>query len=238
MQDEYGEQYTNLYQQHWWWRARERILTRVLEGLALPAHARVLDMGCGNGLFFPVLKRFGEVSGIETDAALISADNPDRARIRSQPLGAAYAGEKFDLITALDVLEHIEDDRSAFAQLLGMLKPSGYFVITVPALMSLWDHHDERNQHFRRYTRAELRALVGDSARVLELRYLFQATFFPKYAVARMNRFMPRGVEQTALPPAPLNRALTSIFDWEERVLRRMDPPFGTSLLAVLQKPT
>lgn len=193
-------------------------------------------MGCGNGLFFPVLRRFGSVTGIETNAALISPDNPYRAHIRHDPPGPSYAGQQFDLITALDVLEHIADDRQAFGALLSLLRPSGYFVITVPALMSLWDQHDQRNEHFRRYSRSQLRALIGESARVLELRYLFQATFFPKYLVARLNRFVPQTVEQTALPPARINRALANVFDWEERLMRPVNPPFGTSLLAVLQK--
>jgi SAM-dependent methyltransferase len=212
---------------------------RTLARLPLTAaggRARVLDVGCGNGLFFPVLEQIGDVTGIETDLALLDADAPERARIRSEPLGPAYAGLQFELITALDVLEHMRDDRAAFAHMVELLAPGGYLVLTVPAHMSLWDRHDELNHHYRRYSRASLQALIGDALETRELRYLFQATFAPKYLLARLNRRRARVIEQQTLPPRWLNRALTQAFDLEERLLRRVRPGFGTSLLAVLHK--
>lgn len=173
-----------------------------------PARCRILDVGCGDGLFFPKLRAFGSVDGIEVDQSLLSPDNPDRPRIRTALLGSSeYAdwaapGGTFDLITALDVIEHIEDDRHAVRCMLDMLRPGGALLLTVPALMCLWDRHDEINHHFRRYTRASLGALIesavgadgsgaGTTARravVLDLRYFFHALVLPKYVVRVINR--------------------------------------------------
>lgn len=197
----------------------------------------MLDVGCGNGLFFPVLRRIGEVTGIETDASLLDPAGAERAHIRTEPLGPAYDGLQFDLITALDVLEHIADDRAAFARLVSLLAPGGYLLLTVPAHMSLWDHHDELNHHYRRYSKRSLQTLIGGALETRELRYLFHATFPPKYLLARLNHWRSHKLEQASIPPRWLNTALTHAFDLEERWLRPARLAFGTSLLAILHKP-
>jgi 2-polyprenyl-3-methyl-5-hydroxy-6-metoxy-1,4-benzoquinol methylase len=237
VQDEYGRRYAELYRNHWWWRARERIVVRALDRLPLPPDSRILDVGCGDGVLFPELKRRGQVWGVESDARLVREDNPDRARIRTEPLGSQiYAGLQFELITALDVLEHIEDDYGALRALFDLLVPGGHLLVTVPASMALWDQHDVANQHFRRYSDRTLRALLESRLQLLELRYMFHATFVPKYLVARLNRHRSQHVDQTALPASALNKLLTLAFDAEERVLRRARLPFGTSLLAVARR--
>jgi 2-polyprenyl-3-methyl-5-hydroxy-6-metoxy-1,4-benzoquinol methylase len=203
----------------------------------LPASAEILDVGCGDGLFFSRLRAFGSVRGIETDVSLVRADNPDRAFIYSQPLGdPQYEGWRFDLITALDVIEHIADDRHAVATMISMLKPGGYLLLTVPAFMALWDEHDEVNQHFRRYTAETLAPLVTASATILELRYLFHTIFLPKYLVRTFNRTGSRKVKQDAIPPQPLNRMLSGYCYWENLLLESSRLPFGTSLMALVRR--
>jgi SAM-dependent methyltransferase len=203
----------------------------------LPEHAEILDFGCGDGLSFSVLSKFGRVRGIEPNQGLIRTDKPERQAIYSEPLGSStYSRWKFDLITAFDVLEHIEDDRKAFDALLAMLAPNGFLVLTVPAFMCLWDQHDEVNQHFRRYTAKTLNELVCGTGRCIELRYMFAATFLPKFLISRWNGKQSATINQAAVPPPLVNRLLKFAFDWEERLLRPLRPPFGTSLLAVVQR--
>ena len=86
----------------------------------------ILDVGCGDGLFFPELERFGRVRGIEVDEGLLDPEGPFRGRIHTRPLGdPAYRGDdwRFDLITALDVVEHIADDRAAVSEMSGCSAP-------------------------------------------------------------------------------------------------------------------
>lgn len=238
MQQPYAAEYRRLYHEHWWWRSREAILMDVL---ATFCHDRgdldVLDVGCGDGLFLPRLERFGRVRGIEVDEGLLDPRGPYRGKISTLPLGdPAYDGGdwRFDLVTALDVVEHIEDDRGAVSAMMTMLRPGGLIAITVPAFQSLWDHHDELNLHHRRYTSKSLRALFeGHPIRLLQLRYLFRALFPPKYLVARLNRRRSRKLEQHAIPGPALNRLMTRLCIAEDRLLRHLPIPFGTSVLAV-----
>jgi len=237
MDKDYGQIYEELYRHHWWFRVREEILLQVIDGLNITKPAEILDVGCGNGLFFGQLERFGNVRGIEVDDSLITANSPNRNRIFNRPLGdPQYAMLQFDLITALDVIEHIEDDYKAVSDMLGMLRPGGKLLLTVPASMMLWDRHDEINRHYRRYTRESLRKLLAGRGRVIALQYLFHALFLPKLAFRTVNQVFRSQVAQHAMPPAPINRIMESICRLEFRTLGRLRMPFGTSLLAVVEK--
>ncbi len=237
MNEDYGSEYAELYARHWWWRAREAILLRQIRAIDLPRPAEILDVGCGDGVFFPALSRFGRVRGIEIDRSLVRSDNPYRDAIHHAPLGnAEYDGWQFDLITALDVVEHIEDDAAAIESLVAMLRPGGYLVLTVPAFMLLWDAHDERNHHYRRYRREPLRKLLAPHGKLSELRYLFHGLFFMKAAFRLVNGASGGKLRQHAIPPWPINWAMRTLCLAETAVLRWMGVPFGTSLLAVLQR--
>lgn len=237
MKEGYGREYASLYHTHWWWRAREALLLDVLHSLSLPPAVEVLDVGCGDGLFFPRLEEFGRVRGIEVDERLLDPEGAYRSRIFTEPLGdARYARWRFGLITALDVLEHIDDDRAAVAAMGGMLDREGHLVVTVPAFMSLWDRHDEINQHCRRYTSFQLRALLEPVGTVLQVRYWFHSLYFAKRAVAVLNRRRGTPITQHRLPPPPLNSLLRDFCRLEARALRRLRLPFGTTVLAVVRR--
>jgi SAM-dependent methyltransferase len=240
MQAPYAASYARLYREHWWWRSREAILLDLLRGLRLPPGLDILDVGCGDGLFFPELGRFGRVRGIEVDEGLLDPDAPHRDRISTLPLGDPdYQGDawQFDLITALDVIEHIEDDGAAVAAMLRMLRPDGLMIVTVPAFPALWDHHDEVNLHHRRYTARTLRAVLeAQGAELLRLRYLYPSLFPPKLLVANLNRRRTQKLEQHAMPAPGINRLMARLCLLEDRLLRRLPIPFGTSVLAVARR--
>ena len=238
MDKDYGQCYEMLYRSHWWWRAREYILLDVIRSLALTPPIDILDVGCGNGLFFAKLSDFGNVRGIEIDQSLIPPDSPYRHRIFTEPLGhQRYQSLRFDLITALDVVEHVENDREAIEQMFAMLRPGGKIVFTVPASMKLWDRHDEINGHFRRYSRKAFRELVPGEGRLIYSRYLFHALFIPKLLVKWLNSCFHRRLPQHALPPRPVNWMMKTICILEYRLLWALRLPFGTSLLVVIEKP-
>ena len=162
MDPKYGERYRDLFERHWWWRARSRLILDVLRRLQ-PAQGwkTILDIGCGDGLFFPELSRFGEVEGVEPFAELVSPSNPYRDRISICPFDENYRpGKRYSLILMLDVLEHIEDAAGALRHAIELLEPDSRLVATVPAFMALWTNHDVMNQHFVRYTKATFRQVA------------------------------------------------------------------------------
>ena len=240
MEENYRAEYEQLYRTHWWWRAREAILIGLLRRWRPKPGAAILDVGCGNALSFTALAEFGTVRGIEVDARLLDDSKPVRAQISTEPLGAPLYDDprwRFDVITALDVLEHIDDDRHALASMAGMVNPGGLMVITVPAFELLWDRHDTLNHHRRRYTAGGLKhALAGCGVDVIELRYLFRALFVPKLLVRLWNTGRTRKVAQHTIPGPRINRALERLCVLEESLLGRLPIPLGTSVLAVARK--
>ena len=134
MDKAYSEEYEDLYRRHWWWRSREAMVLSVIRSLGFRLPIEILDVGCGNGLFFSRLSEFGRVRGIEVDRSLITDDCPYRDRIHTKPLGdPQYRGWRFDLITALDVIEHIEDDRAELERVGERLSDTGCIVDANPA---------------------------------------------------------------------------------------------------------
>ena len=207
----------------------------------LPDHAHILDVGCGDALSLPMLESLSDNArawGIEIDPSTILPDNPLRDRIYEKPLGdPVYRSMRFDLITALDVIEHIEDDRHAIEHMMRMLKPGGWLVITVPAMPSLWTRHDEINMHYRRYTRGGLTQRLEQHGELLDCRYLYTALSLPKLILAASERNSNTTPGIPRVPHRVINRLAEGYFRAEWEMAKRMRLPFGTSLIAVARKP-
>lgn len=197
----------------------------------------ILDVGCGDGLLLPVLDRLGQARGIEIDTNLLT-DHPYRDRIYTQSLGhEMYRNMQFDVITALDVIEHIEDDKQALADMTAMLKPGGLLLITVPAFNLLWDEHDKINFHYRRYRRHTVQKLLQPMGDICDLRYLFVSLFPLKLAVKIINLLRKQKQAQHHLPGRFTNMLMGALCAIEYGLLGWASLPLGTSVLAVLRKP-
>ena len=160
-------QMAELDQRHWWYRARRKVLADLIRREAMPpAHGQVLEIGCGTGHNLEMLGGFGKVDAVELDdEARAIAEHRLGREILSAPL-PALAGvpdRAYDLIAALDVIEHIDDDEAALAAIAGKLKPGGKFVMTVPAHQWMWSAHDVVNHHKRRYSKPGLKQLIEAS---------------------------------------------------------------------------
>jgi 2-polyprenyl-3-methyl-5-hydroxy-6-metoxy-1,4-benzoquinol methylase len=239
MDDGYGARYRDLFERHWWWRARERVILRTLEEHRPASGWRsVLDVGCGDGLFFDrlaVLDGVELVEGVEPAASLVSPDGPHRARIHVAPFDATFEpGRRYSLVLMLDVLEHLPDPVAALRHALTLLEPSGVFLATVPAFMALWTRHDELNHHFTRYDKSSFRALaVAAGLEIVQERYFFHWTAAAKLVARVREALVPAKPESPTVPPGPVNRALYALSRLEERLLRGVPIPFGSSLLVV-----
>ena len=237
MVPEYARRYRDLYQRHWWWRAREALLVRTLDNLRPPeGWNAILDVGCGDGLFFDKLQRFaGTVEGVETDANLVSEDGPWRRHIHVRAFDSGFQpANPYSLILMLDVLEHLADPRSALQHAVRLLDRHGRILLTVPAFNLLWTSHDDYNEHLTRYTRARFARLAADAGmRIDSTRYFFHWTFPAKLA-QRMKEGLLPGVPAPTEVPAPwANRALYLASRLEQTVCRPFPIPFGSSLLVV-----
>jgi SAM-dependent methyltransferase len=232
------QQMAELDQRHWWYRARRRVLADLIRREAMPGpNARVLEVGCGTGHNLEMLGQFGEVDAIELDdeARAVAERRLGRA-VMNAPLPelAGVPDRHYDLIAALDVIEHIENDGAAIAAIASKLKPGGKFLIAVPAHQWMWSAHDVVNHHKRRYSKAALRRLIGGSPLKLEKLGYFNSLLFP-LAVAERFASKARGKDDAdlKLPAAPLNAALEAAFAAERHLVGRLPLPPGLSLFAV-----
>lgn len=241
MDDAYGQAYRELYRKHWWWRAREEMIAGVLNRLQPDARwGSVLDVGCGDGLFFDRLSSMGEVEGVEPDAALVSEDGPWRSRIHVRPFDRGFRpGRRYGLILMLDVLEHMDDPVAALRHARELLAPGGRLVVTVPAFRLLWTRHDEINHHVTRYTRTALVRQAHEAGlEVASARYFFHWLFPAKLAVRAKERLLSAGDALPTVPPPWINAAAYGLSRLEQAVVMPLRLPFGTSLLAVLSAPS
>jgi SAM-dependent methyltransferase len=241
MRSEYAEGYAELYRRHWWWRSREEYLVGILRRY-LPSQrsSRILDVGCGAGLFFGRLSEFGSVRGIETDSTMKTGRPEIDDRIHWGTLDSFPADTTFDAILMLDVLEHLADPGSPLRRALSLVADRSVLVATVPAFRSLWTSHDDLNEHFERYTKRTFGDLLRTAGwRVEMLQYFFHWTFPAKLAVRLVESLRPRrhgAPELPRIPSRPLNRALYLLSRLEQRYLAPVGLPFGSSLLAVARR--
>lgn len=236
MDPEYARRYRELYERHWWWRARERfVLETVRRYLAGVERRPILDVGCGDGLLFDRLGQFGEVWGVESDASLVSAGNPHRDRIHVGPFDASYRpGRRYGLVLMLDVIEHLPDPVGALRHAVALLEPDGMLVATVPAFRMLWTTHDVLNHHYTRYTRRSFGALARSAGlHVVRAGYFFHWMFPAKLGVRLLEAARRPRPASPRVPPPWINEPLYLLSRLEQRLLTPLGVPFGSSLLAV-----
>lgn len=232
--------YRELYVRHWWWRSREKLLTREIARLAaVRPLGRILDVGCGDGLFFPTLQLFGDPYGIEPATETLTPRGPWRNRIHAGPLDASFQpAHKFGLVLALDVIEHLADPHAFLEDVRRVLEPGGWFMATVPAFPALWTAHDDLNEHVTRFRRDGFAALVaGHGLDVVHARYFFVLLAGAKLLARAFEQIHRPRLRPPRVPSAPVNSFLELMCRAEQAALGRHAPWFGSSLLLVARAP-
>ena len=225
-------------ERHWWYRARREVLAALIRRkVALPKDARLLEIGCGTGHNLEMLGQFGSVDALEVDdVARSMAEKRLGHKVLSAPLPelAGVADDRYDLVAALDVIEHIPNDKAALEGIARVLKPGGKLLATVPAHQWMWSAHDVVNHHQRRYSKAAFRQLIDQSPLRLESIGYFNSLLFPVALAERLASKVTGKEDANLAPPAePLNQALERVFAVERRLIGRVPLPVGLSLFAV-----
>ena len=231
-----------IQKKHWWFVTRKNIvLDNIDRYLTKNTQPQILDIGCGSGLMLNALDRVGETYGMDVSDEAISFSKEifnGRVEKGALPDQLPYEENYFDMITALDVIEHIDDDVDSIRAIRSLLVPGGMCVFTVPAYMFLWSPHDDINQHKRRYTLPELNEkLVLAGFNVEKISY-YNTFLFPVVFLVRMlNNIIKRdGASDLDMPGTAMNFVLKKVFGIEKYLLRYLNLPFGVSVLAVVRK--
>jgi len=228
---------------HWWFVGRRAVIDALLDGIQLPDSGSILEAGCGTGGNLATLSRRGHITAFEPhlDAiAFAKGRHPDvDIRQGALPSELPYAPGSFDLVAALDVLEHVQDDAESAEALVKLVRPGGWLVVTVPAHQALWGSHDRRLHHHRRYGRRQLEHLFAECDVDLVRLTPFNIFLSP---IAMVYRFAERvlGLDlgnQERIPPRWINRTLSLIFGAEALLVRhRVAVPFGLSYAAIYRR--
>jgi len=236
------DQMAKLDSLHWWFTARRRILDGVIERIVRPPQdARILELGAGTGHNLAMLSRFGRVEASELDpvARDLASERLGRPVVEAAlPDLSMFPAASYDLVALLDVLEHVTDDRGSLFAIRDLLKPGGALLLTVPINPWMWSAHDVAHHHHRRYRRSEIRKLALDAGYDIDMLSPFNSLLFPPIAAVRLvGKLTGKDDSDDALPSAPVNKVLDTIFGLERGLIGRVPMPFGVSLVAVLRRP-
>ena len=227
---------------HFWFWAKRKFLAMVLQKYIRAKNLRVLDVGCGTGAIMEFVKRKGfVVFGIDVDQVAL-----EYCRSKGLEVGSGLAtkigfpDDTFDIVLALDVLEHVQVDREAVQEIQRILKKGGIFIASVPAHRFLWSYHDRALQHWRRYKKSEIEVLISREKLNIKLITWAHAGIFLPLVIGRWlkNIFNFGNNESDVKEISPIINILWKVGYIPELIIfivyGRL--PFGTSLLVVAVK--
>jgi SAM-dependent methyltransferase len=229
---------------HWWFVGRRAILESFLERVSAELRMtnnelRILDVGCGTGANLEMLKQFGESEGVDvSDDALEFCRKKGLKVHKGLAEELPFEDESFDLVTALDVVEHLDDDVAGLKEMHRVLKTGGKTLIFVPAFMWLWGVQDDISNHRIRYTRKEIVERLEKAGFTIERATYANITFFTPILVGRLL------MKLTGIKPESennvnfnaLNGIFGKIFSSEKYWLKRFNIPLGVSIVIVAKK--
>ncbi len=248
MREDYYADYYDFENNNWWFVSRRKIIRALLHRWlpSEPAVWNILDVGCGTGINLALLSEFGNVLGIDgSDEAirfcrLRGEQNVRVAKAEQLP----FSESEFNLVTALDVLEHIVQDERAVREIARVCAPEGYLLLTVPVFPSLWGEHDEVNHHVRRYEPRRIYDLLRQNGFEIVHRSFMNTWLLPAVFIWRWWLKLRRFFETKNGPSRPdnmhhhplFNWILTTIFSSEQPFIIRRGLPIGLSLIVLVKK--
>lgn len=201
---------------------------------------RVLEVGCGIGGFTQTLLGRERVVSVDLNPEMIAllrerlAGHAEWhglvADLTDPDFPARVASHRCDSVTALNVIEHIEDDRDALRTLRTLLPAGGRAAVLVPAHQALYGAFDAAVGHHRRYTKEELAAKLGEAGFQVDKSFYFNMIgavgWWLNYRLLRVHRVNPGTTLQVGLFDrwlVPLARLLE----------QRLAAPFGISAICL-----
>lgn len=225
----------------WWYQGRRKVCFGLLDRfLHINPMRSILDVGCGTGLNLTYLADYGQATGVDMSPEAIR--HCEKRGLKNVRLHEAnelpFPNEAFELVTAFDVIEHIDDDRGALCEFERLLKPEGALLIYTPALPWMFNEHDRRVHHKRRYTKSELEEKIRSSGFEIDYISYVNLLILPIVLCARLYfKFLGNSHGEMVMPPRILNAFFRQICFLESTFLSRFSLPYGMTLVCFAHKP-
>ncbi len=229
---------------HWWFVGRRAILESFLKTIVKNPKSKVqsqkiLDVGCGTGANLEMLANFGEAEGVDvSDDALEFCKTKGLKAHKGLVESLPFADESFDVVTALDVVEHLDDDVAGLKEMNRVLKSGGKTLIFVPAFMWLWGVQDDVSNHRIRYTKRQIVGRLVKSGFEIERATYANWTFFAPILAGRtlMKITGIKPESENNVNVSALNGVFGKLFGAERFWLKNFDFPFGVSIVIVAKR--
>lgn len=224
---------------YWWYVARSRLLETALSSYAASSRL-TLDLGSADGPSAQWIRQgAAHVASLDIDPRGLGSEG-----VCGSAMALPFGDETFDVVSAFDVIEHCEPESVALAEVARVIRPGGAFLMAVPAYQWAWSDHDVANGHHRRYTRKRAAAAVTAAGFTVDRTTHAFAAVFPFFAAERLvrrvrgDRTEAQDIAEIPSVPPVLNTVLRHLCRLDERILRRRDLPFGSSVFVAAHKPT
>ncbi len=237
--DEYRYMY-EMENYHWWFVSRRNLVVYLIKKLNLSCPT-ILDVGSGTGGNLLVFSQLGQAFGV--DIALKAVEFCKKRGLKNVVQAPVehikYRDKSFDIITCIDLLEHVSNPVEVLLALKRLLKDKGRIILTVPAFRILWSQHDDALCHLRRYEKDSLmRDLKEAGLKIEKINYFFLFSFLVVAPIRIMRRLLFSRYklicDTTTLPPWFINEFLKILFKLEIKIAEKIKVPFGTTLYAVI----
>jgi len=232
---------------HWWFVGRRAILEGFLRPICeklkveKEGELSILDVGCGTGANIKMLSQFGEAEGVDvSDDALEFCRKKGLKVEKGTAEELPFEDESFDLTTALDVIEHLDDDISGLKEMFRVTRKGGRSLIFVPAFMWLWGVQDDISHHRIRYTKRQIVDRLKAAGYEIERATYANFTFFPPILAGRVLMRLTgiKPESENNINVSALNGVFGKIFSSESILLSRMNFPFGVSIVVSARRPS
>ncbi len=229
---------------HWWFVGRRAILEEFLNQIVNNPKSEIqnpkfLDVGCGTGANLEMLANFGDAEGVDvSDDALEFCKAKGLKAHKGLAEKLPFEDESFDVVTALDVVEHLDDDVAGLKEMHRVLKRGGKTLIFVPAFMWLWGVQDDISNHRIRYTKKQIVERLEKAGFEIERATFANWTFFAPILAGRtlMKITGIKPESENNVNVSALNGIFGKIFGAERFWLKNFDFPFGVSIVITAKK--
>ena len=227
---------------HWWFVGRRAILEGFLKGIIQnlkSQNPKILDVGCGTGANLEMLAQFGAAEGVDvSDDALEFCKQKGLKVQKGLAEEMPFADKSFDIVTALDVVEHLDDDIAGLKEMNRVMTDDGRALIFVPAFMWLWGVQDDISNHRIRYTKHQIVERLEKAGFEIERATYANITFFAPVLAGRtiMKLTGLKPASENNINISALNGLFGKIFSAESVWLKRANIPFGVSIVIVARK--